>query len=246
MNEENQQPQEPTQPAIEESKKIYRGRRGFLDMLPLEIRNEMDDYIRAKTPGAAWRYIKEKYSAQFPILAKITRKSFYTYAKKHNLKGTVGPELQALVTTVPPSVEAAIHAITDPNLSLEDKRAALLTIYKDIYETCQKLEATQINFLDAHIQQVILNNRKELRGLVKDMDTLADKQASEQDKNWLEEALNLQQVFISAVVNSYKITHTDQSLLSTFMDDFLNRVEGFMKNYRATKEYLKNELVKIS
>jgi hypothetical protein len=224
--------------SVEIPKKQPRMRKGILDNLPPETRKEIDAFIRANNPLAGWKLIQQKYVTQFPHLAKLSKNSVYIYAKKHSLKNSLRPEVKELILHTPPDAEVkdAIIKITDPNASLTDKRAALLKVYQDIRDGIERLKNTQVNYTDPQIEQVITNKEKVLIDIIKQMDLMTDKQAQESDKNWLQEALNLMQIFLSGAASSYKEIHTDQTLLSSFMDNYATRLENFMKNYRATKE----------
>jgi len=245
MNDEIQPqptPEQPIQPKI--NKKVQNRR--VLEKLPAEIRGEMDDYIRAQNPGAARKYMQEKYGEQFPALKDLGRAAFYLYAKKYNVKLMKEIALQTEVANTPPELLRVIENIADTSISIDDKKAALTSLYNDCAATSKKLEATQTNFLDPQIQMVILQNRKQMCTIIEKLSVLSEQLSKDSDKNWLAEAEEIMQVFISAVVNSYKIVHQDQSLFSKFMADYLDRITGLMAAYRATKETLKKEPVKIS
>lgn len=250
MNDENQQPvpeQPSEQPVVEKlttnEKKVHH--RGVLDKLPPDVRTELDMYIRAKNPSAARKYIIEKYSKQFPLLAGITKVAFYAYAKKHNLKG-IDTALQAEISSTPPELLNVIKNFSDNNVSIDDKKAALTALYNDCAATSKKLELTQVNFLDPQIQMVILQNRKQMCTIIEKLSVLNEQLSKDSDKNWLDEAQYIIQVCTSAVVNSYKITHSDQALFSKFMADYLSRLNDLMKAYRQTKETLQKDPVKTS
>ena len=242
MTDEIQQPEQPEvpkEPLTTNQKKVHH--RGVLEKLPPEVRQELDDYIRAKNPSAARTYIINKYGVQLPILVGITKVTFYKYAKKHNLRGVD----TTLVTTTPPELLKVIENFSNPAVNIDDKKAALTALYNDCAATSKKLESTQTNFLDPQIQMVILQNRKQMCTIIEKLAVLTDQLSKDSDKNWLSEAEYIIQVCTSAVVNSYKITHTDHTLFSTFMTDYLGRLSDLMKAYTQTKETLKKEPPKI-
>jgi hypothetical protein len=221
-------------------------RRGVLDKLPEEVRKDMEDYMRQHNPSLAQKYMQEKYGEQLPIIKGITKKTFYLYAKKRNIKVSKEVILETQVTNTPPELLTVIDAITSPNIPLDDKKAALTSLFNDCAATSKRLESTQTNFLDPHIQMCILQNRKQMCTIIEKLSVLNDQLSKDSDKNWLAEAEYVIQVCTSAVVNSYKITHADQTLFSKFMTDYLTRLTDLMKAYRATKESLKKDPVKIS
>ncbi|MGH7974905.1 MAG: hypothetical protein ACREBR_05220 [bacterium] len=243
MNDEVTQPEEPQKELTVAEKKIKH--RGVLDKLPLTIRQELNEYIRAKNPSQARERMIEKYSKEYPLLAGVTKVSYYKYAKRHDLKG-VGTELRAEIASTPPELLTVIEKIADSTVPLNDKKAALTSLYNDCAATSKKLESTQTNFLDPQIQAVILANRKQMCTIIEKLSTLNDQLSKDSDKDWLSEAEYIVQICTSGVVNSYKITHSDQTLFAKFMTDYRDRMTELMKAYRATKETLKKEPVKLS
>src|SRR6267142_2196267 len=101
MDEIKPEPQlEPEKLTVQEKKIKHRG---YLEKLPPLIRKELDDYMRLKNPSAARKYIIGKYAKEHPMLAGITKTSFYAYAKKHDIKG-VGDALQTEIMSTPPEL----------------------------------------------------------------------------------------------------------------------------------------------
>jgi hypothetical protein len=243
MTDEQQPTEEPKKELTVNEKKVQH--RGVLEKLPDAIRKELDDLIRYKNPSAARKIIIDKYGKVQPLLAGVTKVTFYEYAKRHNIKG-VDSELKGEIVSTSPQLLDAIDKIADANVSLDDKKAALTALYHDCAATSRRLEATQINYLDPQIQMVILQNRKQMCTIVEKLSVLNDQLSKDSDKNWLEEAEYIVQVCTSAVVNSYKITHKDQSNFANFMTDYRTRLVDLMKSYRATKETLKKEPIKIA
>lgn len=239
---EQQQPQQPAPEEPKEKNEKIQSHKGALEKLPPDIRKELDQWICEKNPSAARKHMIEKYGQQFPILAELMKNTYYKYAKKHNLKsGGISTELQAEIVATPPELLNAINKIADPTINIGDKRAALTALYNDCAETSRRLEATQVNFVDPQVQAVILANRKQMCTIVEKLSVLSDQLAKDSDKDWVKEAENMLDVFTSAVVNSYKITHQDQSLFYKFMADFKGRLKESFTSYKATKETLKKE-----
>jgi hypothetical protein len=221
-------------------------KRGVLEKLPNDIKNDIDEYLRLHNPSVTQIYIQQKYGDQFPALKTVTKKTVYLYAKKHSLKAMKDVVIETQVTNTPPELLKVIENFADLNISVDDKKAALTSLFNDCAATSKRLESTQTNFVDPHIQMVILQNRKQMCTILEKLAILSDQLSKDSDKNWLEEAEYIIQVCTSAVVNSYKVTHTDQVLFSKFMTDYLSRLTDLMKSYRSTKETLKKEPIKIS
>jgi len=229
-------PEEVKDEAIKEKNQKIQDHKGALEKLPPDIRRELDDMIRLKNPSAARKYMIEKYGQQFPVLAQLMKNTYYKYAKKHNLKSGISTELKAEIVGTSPELLNVINKIADPATNIGDKRAALTALYNDCAETSRRLEATQVNFVDPQLQAVILANRKQMCTIVEKLSVLNDQLSKDSDKDWLSEAEHLLDVFTSAVVNSYKITHTDQSNFFKFIGDFRERLKEAMKTYNASKE----------
>lgn len=240
MNEEQQEPKpEEVQPSAKVSN------RGFLERLSKEIRDDMDNYMRAKNPSATMKYMVEKYGDKFPQLAKLTKVAFYNYERKFKIKN-IDLALQTQVMNTPPALLDVIEKMTDNTVSLDDKKAALISLYNDCAATSKRLELAQQNFVDPQMQMVILQNRKQMVTIIEKIAVLKTQLDQDSDKNWRGEVEYIIQVCVSAVVNSYKVTHQDQALYSKFMADLLARLTELMKSYRITKEAVKQAPVKIS
>jgi len=247
MNDQDEQQPIPEQPIEQPTRELTtnekkKQNRGILEKLPLEVRQELDEYIRAKNPSAAKKYIVGRHGTNYPMLASVSIVTFYKYAEKHNIKG-IDNVLQAQITKTSPELLNAINKLSDVNAPIGDKRAALTALYNDCAATSRKLEATQINFMDSQIQMVILQNRKQMVTIIEKLSVLNDQLSKDSDKNWLEEAEFIVQVCTSAAVNSYKITHAiDESNFSKFMNDYRTRLIDLMRAYRLTKETLKKPI----
>ena len=230
---------------IARNKKIKQNR-GALDLLPLDVRDDMEKFMREKDRASAKNYMIGKYGERYPILKELSKNVYYKYFNKHNVKNSNELALQLASAAPLTEIVDVINNITDPNISIADKKQALIALYTSCENRIKILEQRQTNFIDVQIEAVILQNKKEQHAILKTIATMQDVLSKDAEKNWLAEALELEQTFISAVVNSYKIVHTDQALYSTFMANYLERITEFMTTYRARKEALKKEPVKIS
>src|SRR6185437_5590439 len=131
MNDEQQEPPKPEQPApVNKST----ANRGFLERLPKEVREDMDNHMRAKNPSATRKYMIDKYSAQYPEIAGLTKVAFYNYEKKFKIK-SIDAALQAQVMNTSPELLNVIENFTDDSISLTDKKAALISLYNDCAAT---------------------------------------------------------------------------------------------------------------
>src|ERR1039458_10013741 len=67
-------------------KKGVKKHRGFLESLPIEVRQEMEERMTSENPTAACEHMKTKYGTQFPVILEIPRSSFHKYFKRHHIK----------------------------------------------------------------------------------------------------------------------------------------------------------------
>jgi len=241
MTEENAVPEQ----TPEQKPTPKKMRRGILDTLPDDVRKELDDYLRTHTAGAAFAMLKQKYTMKFPQLLKLSRTSVYLYTERHNLKAPPpSAEVDQILANITPNEElkAAIVKTTDPNMSMFDKRASLISVCERIKASIDRLTAAQTNFTDPRAEDAITHKERLYVDVIKHLDLMQDKQAQEANSNWLQEALTLEQMFINQAASVYREVHQDKTLLAEFMDKFIIRLEDMMKNYRASKEeFLKNK-----
>jgi hypothetical protein len=219
----------------------WKGRRGALEGLPQEVKEDMENYMRKQNPHAAWKYMKEKYGEQFPVLKEISRVAFNQYWKRHNVQMAKELKLQAESAPPPPEILDVINKITDPDISLSDKRNALTALFNSCEARSKLLQERQTNFIDPALEALILANRKEQRIIIEKVAILNAQLSSESDKDWLSESVTLVQVILSAVYNSYRLTHPDQSNFSMFSSTLSENIQAVLKNYKQEKEKLTKE-----
>lgn len=240
MDEQNEQ-QPISEPAAEvvPEKPKKKGRKGSLENLPADVKADMENFMRSKTINATPKYMREKYGEKFPALVDVTTGSYYLYYKRHNVEIIQEIALQKASIATPPELLTLIEKTTDESASLTDKRAAFIALYNDCAATSKMLDQKQTNFVDPQIQQVILNNRKQMCVIIEKLSVLNDQLTKESDIDWLNEAEILMQIFYGAVVNCYKLTHEDQSKFSSFMSTLTDHLTTLFTSYKATKEKFK-------
>jgi hypothetical protein len=258
MSEENQQQPQPVsdqsvipdpippQAPVEDPKLHgnWKGRRGALEGLPKEVKEDMESYMRKENPHATWRYMAEKYGEQFPVLKEISRVAFNQYWKRHKVEIARELILQKRAAEIDPEIRDVIDKITDPDVPLQDKRNALTALYSSCEARSKLLQERQTNFIDPQLEALILANTKEQHNILKTVATLNDQLTKESDKDWLGEAVVLTQVILSSVYNSYRLTHPDQSNFSMFSSTLSENIQAVLKNYKSEKEKLKKEPAK--
>jgi hypothetical protein len=149
--------------------------------------------------------------------------------------------LQKKAAEVAPEIKDVINRITDPDISLADKRNALTALFDSCEARSKLLQDRQTNFIDPALEALILANTKEQHNILKTVTVLNDQLTKESDKDWISEASTLVQVILSSVYNSYKLTHQDQSNFSMFSSTLGENLTQVLKSYKAAKEQLKKE-----
>jgi hypothetical protein len=253
MSEENQ-PQpvpEPTQDAVvvpptpptvkPKPSGDWKGRHGALEALPLEVKKDMEDAMRRTNPYQAKKFMIEKHGEKFPVLKEMSKAAFYQYWKRHNVQVARELELQKQAAEIAPELKEVINKFTDPDISLSDKRVALNALFNSCEARSKLLQERQTNFIDPALEALILANRKEQRIIIEKVAVLNAQLSSESSQDWLGEASNLVQVILSAVYNSYRLVHTDQSNFSMFSSTLGENLNSILKNYKSAKEQLKKE-----
>lgn len=250
MNDINEQqpvpePEQPQQPAPEQKQPKTR-KKGILQSLPLDVKEDMENFMRTKNPSSTCKYMKDKYGDQFPFLKTLFRTTYYQYFKKFNVSASKELALQIKTAEPPKEMLDVINSITDPSISLQDKKQALTALYDSCKNRIQLMEQRQTNFIDPALEALILANKKEQHSILRTISTLQEQLSKDADKDWLVEAEILIQIVVSAVKNSYKITHQDQTNYAIFMSTLKENLTNLMKTYRATKENIIKEQVKVS
>jgi len=260
MNDINEQPPVPDQPQqpiseqqpapvvtpIPEPKQSKTRKRAILESLPLDVKEDMENFMRTKNPSSTHKYMKDKYGDQFPFLNTLFRTTYYQYFKKFNVSASKELALQIKTAEPPKEMLDVINSITDPSISLQDKKQALTALYDSCKTRIQLMEQRQSNFIDPALEALILANKKEQHSILRTISTLQEQLSKDADKDWLTEAEILVQIIVSAVKNTYKITHPDQTNYTVFMSTLKENLTNLMKTYKATKENIIKEQVKVS
>lgn len=250
MNDEIQQPAPEPQPALPVSGEVpdirKRGMKGSLENLPPEIKKDIDDYFQSHNGPATQKYIKEKYVAQYPHLTTLTLRTVYVYAKKNKLKtlreAIVGTGLLDLTTQMAPIIETSL----DPNANLDDKRAAIIKVYKDLSDTFDKLKAAQKNFIDPQACAVLSKLGTDLLKIVETAKKYDAEVATVKQKDINEETDPIIGLCAVAMQNAFKLTQPDQSHYSEFMAVFKERIKECFNNYRQVKGVLRENPFNIN
>lgn len=213
--------------------------KGVLGRLPTEIKEEMETAMLQSVMGARKMMI-EKYGAQYPELEKLGKPSWHFYLKRHKERITKTNELKQLSITPPPEIMGVIDAITNPNISLEDKRNALTALFDSCQARSTLLEQRNANYIDAQLEALILANKKEQHAILKTVATLSDQLSKDANKDWLDEAVSLTQVILSTVYNTYKSVNQNHNF-SAFAGALDENVTNVLKQYKVAKERLSKD-----
>lgn len=214
--------------------------KGTLENLAPEVKAEMEEYMRKVNPHAAKKYMVEKYGKDYPNLADLSTVSFHNYFKRHKVKMAQELELQKQSAAVTPEIMGVIDAITNPDVSIIDKKTALTALYNACEARNKLLLSRQTSFLDPLYEKLLSDNRKEQHSLIKTVTTLGDQLSRESDKDFLSELESFTQVLLSSVINTYKLIHSsDLSKFSEFSSTLSSNLELNLKSYKSAKEQLK-------
>jgi hypothetical protein len=218
------------------------GRKGPLETLPQEVKDDMEDHMVKVNPHHACKYMQEKYGEQFPVLKTTSAAAFSLYWKRHNVKQAKEVALQKASAPPPPEILDVINSITNPDISLQDKRQALTALYTSCKARIELMEQRQTNFLDPALEAIILQNKKEQHAILKTISTLQDQLNKESDKDFLGELEIFTQVLLSSVKNTYQLVHqADLTKYFEFMSTLSENFKNDLKSYKAVKEQLKKE-----
>jgi hypothetical protein len=212
--------------------------KGVLENLPVEVREDMENVMRTTNPSAAYEYMKTKYGAQFPILNELPRTSFHHYFKKHKVKMAKELSLQIASAAPPKELLTVIENLGNPQINILDKRAALTALFNAVEARNKLLLERQANFLDPYIEKLLQEGRKEQRVIIEKVTLMQDQLSKESDKDWLAEAVYIENIFTVAAITAYKLVHQDQSKYSLFMTTLTSTLTDCMKAYRLVREAL--------
>lgn len=211
--------------------------RGTLEMLPHEVKSDMEEQMRQIGVAAAFKYTVEKYGTKYPNVAKLNKQSFYRYYTRHRIDIAKELELQKKSAPPPPEILGVIEAITSPVISLEDKKQALIALYDSCKARSELLERRNDSYIDPQLEALILANRKEQRTIIEKVTILSDHLSKESDKDFIQEMMTLVQVILSTVYNSYKIVNGNNNF-SLFSSTVEEALKVTMQSYRTEKEKL--------
>lgn len=215
-----------------------KGLRGTLENLPEEVKLDMEEYMRKVNPHASKKYMIEKYGETYPKLKQLSPMAFRQYFRRHKVAIAKELALQKQSAPPPPEILDVINAITNPDISLEDKRNALTALFNSCQGRSKLLEERNVAFIDPQLEALILANRKEQRIIIEKVATLNEQLSKDQDRDWLEEAATLTQVILSSVYNTYKLTNGDTNF-SLFRSSLDENLTNTLKQYKAEKERIK-------
>lgn len=216
--------------------------KGTLEKLAPDVKADMEEYMRKVNPHAAKKYMVEKYGKDYPNLIELSTVSFNQYFKRHKVKMAQELELQKQSAAVTPEIMGVIDAITDPDVSITDKKTALTALYNACEARNKLLLNRQTSFIDPYLEKLILDNRKEQHSLLKTVTSLGEQLSKESDKDFLSELENFTQVLLSSVVNTYRlIHHQDLTKFSEFSSALSENLSNNLKTYKQAKENIKSE-----
>lgn len=214
-------------------------RMSLLDTLPEPIKKDMERWMMQHSAHSVKEYMKNTYGKEQPQLMNVGKHVYAYYKKRHEERMGKELALQKESATPPQEIQTVIDSITNPDISLEDKRNALTALFNSCQARSRLLELRQTNFIDPSLEALILANRKEQRSIIETVTKLSDSLTKENEHNYLKEFEDFLSVILVAVYNTAKITYgeTNFSLFHSTLEETLSST---LKNYRQSKEKLKN------
>jgi len=213
-------------------------RMSLLDTLPEPIKKDMERWMMEHSAHSVKEYMKNTYGKEQPQLMNVGKHVYQYYKGRH--KERMGKELalQKESAAPPQEIQTVINSITDPDISLAEKRDALTALFNSCQARSKLLELRQTNFIDPSLEALILANRKEQRSIIETVTKLSDSLSKESEHDYLAEFETFLSVILVAVYNVAKMTYGENNF-SLFHSTLEETLQNTLKNYRQSKARLK-------
>lgn len=240
--EDNTQPVPPEKPEIKDAeivepvaKKAQRRRSSVISKLPDSIRMELEKILLENSAKAAKDWMMKNHIAEFPEVANLSVTSYHLYRSTNKKRMEEENALTTQLATPDPQVQGVINAITDPAISLDDKRKALTALFNSCEARKQLLATKQTGFLDPMIEGLILANTKEMRVIIEKVALLNEQLSKDSERDFLGELEQFYKVIIAAVSNSYRLINGN-SKYQEFLNLLDENLQTTLKNYRVSRD----------
>jgi hypothetical protein len=233
---------EPTQVPVPKPVKIPRPKnriqKSLLDTLPEPVKRDMERWMMEHSDLSTKEYMKNTYGKEFPKLLTSGKHIYVYYKTRHRERMNKELTLQKESATPPVEILSVIDSITNPDISLAEKRNALTALFNSCQARSKLLELRQTNFIDPSLEALLLANRKEQRAIIETVTKLSDSLSKENEHNYLGEFETFLSVILVAVYNTAKIVYGEANF-SMFHSTLEETLQNSLKNYRAAKARLK-------
>jgi len=236
MTDENQKPEEPIEAEVVPTPvppKHLSMKVGRLDLLPPELKEEMDTRILS---GEALTTLREDMIKKYPSVEEL-KVSYLTWAKRaRKLKGGTQKELKdgtvvkkEMVAALPTAedIQKTVSKVIDPAVSLEDKQAVLAALYAKEMQRLTILESKQQSFINPDLEMLMLGYVKEIRALLETVSKLQETLQKDTLSAFKGELDELIRTILTTVYASYRLEHPDVDPTSKF-DGFRATLESHL------------------
>ncbi len=247
MNLNNNPPEDRNDTPLEnQTVKPNRARHCKLENLPESIRRELDELIwRGHGERAIKKALLQNHGTAFPLLGASvgTYRTYIQLQKPQIQKRQQITRLMAAANVEGlKEVEMVKDLILNPEkMGTPQERSKIFNeLLSHIEDRIKILEAAQDSTdPDPRTEQVIAGYLKEEKAILETLAKLAPQFENDHQREFLIEIEYYTQVFTNVVFNSYRIVNGDTNYLS-FAQTFKERLTDAVKNYRASKQALRN------
>jgi hypothetical protein len=231
---------EPTQvPAIPKEKDFRsKPREGILGVLPEPVLKDMERWMMKHSVHSVKEYMKNTYGKEFPQLMNVGKHVYQYYKKAHKQRLEQEQALIAQVSAPPTEALSVINAVTDPNITLEDKRKAFTELFNACEARRKLLELKNSSFIDPYLEKLRNENINLHIKMIEKVTVLNESLTRESSQDYLKEFSDFLSVILVAVYNTAKLTY-GESNFSMFHSKLEETLQNSLKNYKAAKARLK-------
>lgn len=232
---------EPTQvPPIEPKKKDFRSkpREGILGVLPEPVLKDMERWMMKHSAHSVKEYMKNTYGKEFPQLMGVGKHVYVYYKNKYKERLTQEQALIAQVSSPPTEALKVVDAVTDPNITLEDKRKAFTELFNACEARRKLLELKNTSFIDPYLEKLRNENINLQIKMIEKVTVLNESLTRESSQDYLKEFSDFLSVILVAVYNTAKMTYGEANF-SLFHSKLEETIQNTLKNYRSAKDRLK-------
>lgn len=250
MTDETPNPEQPKQEPIEaevvpNEPRVSNRQASILSTLPPEITEEMDVRLMG---NETVKFVREDMIKKYPTVEGL-KVGYLTWMKRsRKLNGGSKKEIKEgvvikkeMVSALPTAedLQKAVSTVINPEISIENKKEALASLFNKATQRIAILEARQKNYLDPEIEPLIGSYMREQRALLETVTKLQEVLQRDVLAQMRGELDEYTRVILTTVYASYKLNHLDSDPTSKF-DAFRATLEQHLvqtlKAYKTTSQ----------